>query len=194
MFSRFSQNTKMSSVSVASPAPAADASPVPAADASVVSIGDIHVMGLMLSSAASRGVFKLPHFEQVAACAKMCQHMIANSGATPPPSLSLPDLLATLQLLEFAANNNGFVLDDYTLVAQTNRKISDICQRAEGEKAKAKAEAEAEAEAKAEAEGEEEKKESEEEKKEEDEFERRRRENIRKGCLLPNGDCDSEPN
>ena len=99
----------------------------PTAPATKPVTADIQLMLSMLTTASARGAFKLPHFEQVAASVNVCRRVLGTQD--PPPSLNLQELVLILKLLEFAANANGFGVDDYAIVAKTIRELTEMCKQ-----------------------------------------------------------------
>ena len=88
-----------------------------ASDLPELAVAHVNAAGLLLNAASTTGVFKLGQFAQVSVAFNECRRIVGE------PDINMSDvpvngLILIHNVLEYAANNNGFKIDDYDAVVK----------------------------------------------------------------------------
>lgn len=87
-----------------------------------LSVEHVNLAGVLMNAASQTGVFKLPQFAQVSFAFNECRRVVEESQKKEDP-LKIEDvpknnLVLVHNVLEYAANNNGFRIGDYDAVVK----------------------------------------------------------------------------
>jgi hypothetical protein len=87
-----------------------------------LSVEHVNLAGVLMNVASQTGVFKLPQFSQVSFAFNECRRVVEESQKKEDP-LKIEDvpknnLVLVHNVLEYAANNNGFRIGDYDAVVK----------------------------------------------------------------------------
>ena len=86
-----------------------------------LSVEHVNAAGVLINAASLTGVFKLPQFAQVSFAFNECRRVVEESQKEEPIKIEdVPknNLVLVHNVLEYAANNNGFRIADYDAVVK----------------------------------------------------------------------------
>jgi hypothetical protein len=85
-----------------------------------LSVEHVNLAGLLINAASQTGTFKLPQFAQVSFAFQECRRVVEGSQKKEDPvkieDVPKNNLVLVHNVLEYAANNNGFRIGDYDTV------------------------------------------------------------------------------
>jgi hypothetical protein len=107
-----------------------------------LTVAHVNAAGVLLNAASTTGVFKLPQFAQVSIAFNECRRIVGEEGINLS-EVPVNGLILIHNVLEYAANNNGFKIDDYDAVVKVIVIFANFLKPHMDELAKKKQEEEA---------------------------------------------------